>query len=347
MPISDAADKLRQQINDTAPVPTKNYIDFSEESFIPQGIEVPKPELVFALGDIPLFTKKSISVLKGMAKAGKTTVTAWITAQTIHQDINVLWIDTEQGLYYGSRTQFWVLQIAGVERSEYLRFYDLKIYSPTVRIEIVNYLIDQYKPDLVIIDGIRDLVFDINNPEEATTIAGDLMRWAEVHDCHILNIIHENKGNGNARGHLGTELINKSETVIKVYKSEDGQTVCEPEFTRGMPFEVFAFVRDSYGIPQLSTYKQKITTGESNSRKLGPTDMTPDQHNEVLKAAFNGAEILSYSELLNDLSAAFVGIGTSLGMVKLKTFISYYTQHKYLVKEEKTSNKTYYSLYKV
>lgn len=341
---SNSAKTIIQQINATIPPPQKTYIDFSEEAFIPQGLEVPKPELVFALGDIPLFTKKSISVLKGMAKAGKTTVTAWITAQTIKQEISVLWIDTEQGLYYGSRTQFWVLQIAGVERSEYLRFYDLKIYSPTTRIEIVNHLIDQVRPDLVIIDGIRDLVFDINNPEEATTIAGDLMRWAEVYDCHILNIIHENKGNGNARGHLGTELINKSETVIKVYKSEDGQTVCEPEFTRGMPFEVFAFVRDTYGIPQLSTYKQAVTTGESNNKKLNPIDIDYKTHREILEKAFNGSGTLSYSELQSDLSASYAYFGRGAGIVKIKSYISFYAQHNYIIKEQKSSNKTFYSL---
>lgn len=343
---SDAL-KLVNGINNSAPAPIKNYIDFSEESFIPQGIEVPKPELVFGMGDIPMFTKKSISVLKGMAKAGKTTVTAWITAQTINQRVNVLWIDTEQGLYYGSRTQYWVLQIAGIQRSEYLRFYDLKIYGPSVRIQIVNYLIEQYKPDLVIIDGIRDLVFDINNPEEATTIAGDLMRWAEVFDCHIMNIIHENKGNGNARGHLGTELINKSETVIKVFKSEDGHTVCEPEFTRGMPFDIFAFTRDSYGIPQLSTYRHKINTGESNSRKANPIELDPATHLMILERAFGSSEALAYSELISELMASIEYYADPIGVVKCKSYISFYTQQNYLIKEQKTSNKTYYSIKRV
>jgi len=173
------------------------------------------------------------------------------------------------------------------------------------------------------------------------------MRWADVYDCHILNIIHENKGNSNARGHLGTELINKSETVLKVTKTEDKLTYCEPEFTRGMPFEPFAFDRDTYGIPFLTTYKQQINAGESNSRKVTPVDMDKKTHLEILTVAFNGSESLSYGDLQNDLSAAFGNYGVDLGILKIKTFISWYTQNDYLVKGEKVSNKTFYSIKKI
>jgi len=335
---------LASQISNDAPEPTKTIAELAEESHIPQGVIIPEPELIFALNGIPLFTKKSLSVLKGPAKVGKTTVTAWITAQTINNQLNVLWIDTEQGLYYGSRTQYWVLSIAGTPKSPYLNFYDLKIYNPTVRIKIVEHLLLSYKPDIVILDGIRDLVFDINSPEEATNITGDLMRWADVYDCHVLSIIHQNKGSDHARGHLGSELVNKAETVIKVSKSEDNYTVCEPEFTRGKPFEVFAFDRDSYGIPILVTVKPRIDSGESNSRKTTPVDIAKETHNEILQITFKGIEQMSYSDLQNDLAAAFAGYGTTMGVVKIKTFISWYTQNGYLEKSEKKSNKTFYQL---
>src|SRR5690606_28683218 len=115
-------------------------------------------------------------------------------AQIIKEGVNVLWIDTEQGLYYGSRTQFWVLRISGLETSEHLQFYDLKIHAPSERVNMIEALIGLNIFNVVVIDGIRDLVLDINNPEQATLMATDLMRWAEKHDTHVINILHQNKG---------------------------------------------------------------------------------------------------------------------------------------------------------
>ncbi|WP_183560616.1 AAA family ATPase [Mucilaginibacter sp. SP1R1] len=324
--------ELVEQISKDAPV-EKTLQDIIIESLIPQGIEIPKPEIVFGINGIPIFTKKSISVLIGRAKSGKTTVTSWIVSQSITAKVpvKVLWIDTEQGLYYGSRTQHWILSMSGLSSSEYLQFYDLKIFGPTKRIEMVEEIIKMFTPDLVVIDGIRDLVFDINNPEEATNRTGDLMRWAEVYDCHILNILHQNKGNEHARGHLGTEMINKSESVIKVEVGEDKLIVCSPEYTRSAPFEPFAFDRDANGMPQIVTgFSGVIATsgGGSAGRKksVDPTEPSWNAaHIEIVNHAFKKKEFLKYSELSDNIHhyASIKGI-KGVGQRKVREFITHY-----------------------
>lgn len=313
-----------------------------EESIVPQGVEIPKPDPIFSLSGIPLLTKKSISLLKGQAKAGKTTVTAWITANIIKDGINVAWFDTEQGLYYASRTQFWVLQIAGMDRCENLVVYDLKIHKPTDRIQMVGHIIETSQPDFVIIDGIRDLIYDINSPEESTLISTELMRWADQFDCHILTIIHENKASQHARGHLGTELQNKAELVLKVSKNEEKQTVCEPEFSRGEPFEPFAFERDGYGIPVLVSYRQEIKVGESKAKGVKPTDISHDTHVEILENVFASSSGISYADLQIELQRVYMDYGVdSMGTNKVKLFISWYSSEGYMDKS-KDGSKTIY-----
>lgn len=306
----------------------KSLQDLIRESLIPQGVEIPKPDLVFGINDIPIFTKKSISTLIGRAKAGKTTVTAWIVSQSIKSNINVLWIDTEQGLYYGSRTQHWVLSMSGLSGSDSLQFYDLKVFNPKQRIEMVELIIKEFKPDLVVIDGIRDLVFDINNPDEATLTTGSLMRWADQYDCHILNLLHQNKGNDHARGHLGTEMINKSETVIKVERDEEKLIICTPEFTRSEPFEVFAFERDNHGMPQLvEGYAGKITTsvGNSKRRTIDPTDLNyAHVHPEVIEKVFSKSEYLKYNDLIENIKYYFQLNDVELGRNKAIEFATHY-----------------------
>ena len=71
----------------------------------------------------------------------------------------------------------------------------------------------------MIIDGIRDFVYDINSPSESTKIITLLMQWTDERQIHIHAILHQNKGDENTRGHIGTELNNKAETVLLVEKA--------------------------------------------------------------------------------------------------------------------------------
>ncbi len=329
---------LIDDINNSAP-PVKSIEELIRSSLIPQGVEIPEPDTVFEINGITIFTKKSIGTLIGRAKSGKTTVTAWIVAQSIKNHVNVLWIDTEQGLYYGSRTQFWILSMAGAPKSECLQVYDLKIFPPNERVEMIEMIIKEFRPDLVIVDGIRDLVFDINNPEEATKRTGDLMRWADVYDCHILNILHQNKGNEHARGHLGTEMINKSETVMRVEQDDTGLIVCNPEYTRSKAFDIFAFDRDIHGIPVLvEGYAGKISTDTSatNKRKgVDPTDIGFNKiHEEVVNSCFRDSEFLKYSDLLDKIKHYFALNGVSFGASKAREFLTHYEHIKLIWKPD-------------
>ena len=56
----------------------------------------------------------------------------------------------------------------------------------------------------VFIDGIADVVPDVNDAEETSSLITDLHKWAIEFDCPILNIIHVNPGSDSkTRGHLG------------------------------------------------------------------------------------------------------------------------------------------------
>ena len=318
--------KLIDDINKEAEA-QKTIEDLIRESLIPQGVHVPEPDIVFGINGVSIFTKKSISTLIGRAKSGKTTATAWVVSQSILSEINVLWIDTEQGLYYGSRTQHWILAMSGEKSSPYLKFYDLKIFNPNQRVEMIEWIIKDLKPDLVVVDGIRDLIFDINNPEQATLITGDLMRWAEQYNCHIMNILHQNKGNEHARGHLGTEMINKSETVMKVEQNEDKLIVCTPEYTRSKEFEAFAFDRDEAGMPTLvEGYSGKIETNSGDNRRIKKVDPWDPAYNdsipEIVDYCFKDAEFLTRSNLKENIINYFNKNGVEIGDPKARGFMA-------------------------
>lgn len=56
-------------------------------------------------------------------------------------------------------------------------------------------------PDLglVIIDGIRDFLYDINSPGESTDIISKFMQWTDDRQIHIHTVLHQNKNDKHAR----------------------------------------------------------------------------------------------------------------------------------------------------
>ena len=77
-----------------------------------------------------------------------------------------------------------------------------------------------YKPDLVILDGIRDLVGDINDGTVAQELIEKLMKSAQQNNCCIVCVLHQNKSGDSRdpRGWLGTELLNKAFDVFATEK---------------------------------------------------------------------------------------------------------------------------------
>ena len=109
-----------------------------------------------------------------------------------------------------------ILRLAGLPTTtdnENLDFICLREYTPAVRIGVIDYALRQNKGyGLVIIDGIRDLMLDINSTSESVEVINKMMEWSSKYDLHIHCVLHLNKGDNNVRGHIGTEMSNKAET---------------------------------------------------------------------------------------------------------------------------------------
>jgi hypothetical protein len=135
-----------------------------------------------------------------------------------------------------------------------LKTYGLRKESPSERLKLVEHAIENTpKLGVVVIDGIRDLITSINDEAESTNMASKLLEWTERYNIHIVVILHENPGSDKARGHIGTELTNKAETVITVQidKYDDDVSIVSAGFCRNKSFKPF------FSIFELVTYWHK------------------------------------------------------------------------------------------
>ncbi len=100
------------------------------------------------------------------------------------------------------------------------------------RFELIKTAIEMIQPDVVFIDGLRDLVASINDEEAGTTILDYFGSIAEERNLSIWLALHQNPSRNNEvedakmRGWIGTELGNKvSDTLVSIKtKTANGVT---------------------------------------------------------------------------------------------------------------------------
>tara|TARA_R110000772_G_scaffold97563_3_gene196888 strand:+ start:203 stop:1060 length:858 start_codon:yes stop_codon:yes gene_type:complete len=162
--------------------------------------------------------------------------------------------DTEQGAYHAQRVFKRVLDMTGLNKECYHTF-GLRALNYKERIDFIEYyLYDKMEGKnigLVVIDGMADLVSDVNNIEESNLATQKIMEWSARLNCHIVVVIHSNFGSDKPTGHLGSFLMKKTETEIQLELNtvnKDLVTVsCKR--SRGFSFDTFSFKVNSLGYP--------------------------------------------------------------------------------------------------
>ncbi|MFH0865775.1 MAG: hypothetical protein V1904_06245, partial [Bacteroidota bacterium] len=155
-----------------------------------------------------------------------------------------------------------IIQIAGESRHEFKAF-NLRPYSPHERCEFIEYIFKLYGEFIcyAVIDGIADLSIGINDEDEASRVSTMLLRLTKIYNCHISTVIHQNKQDNYATGHLGSAIMKKAEIIISVSKPKDrGDYLSEVvnEMGRGIDFKKFVFCINPEGLPQVEEDIQEI-----------------------------------------------------------------------------------------
>lgn len=335
---------------------TPDYEHIWQQSLIRVTDKFSLPPIVLRVDDAIIGTLGNFSVSTGKAKAKKTfNVSALIASALADGQVlecracfpeskrNILYLDTEQSPYHCQLVMQRILRLAGLpldREPERLKFSHLRaIADPNQRREIIRHAIyNTSDVGLVVIDGIRDLMLDINNSTEATRLVGDLMKWTGERNIHLHTVLHLNKGDDNARGHIGTELNNKAECVLQVTKDsiDPDRSIVAPAVIRSKPFDKFAFrlteQADGICLPEMdASYVE-----DTKSVKHFPyQELSEEQHREALQEAFDQGATLSYGDLIPRLRSAYRAVTAHVyGQTKLKELLRFLLNKRMVVKEE-------------
>jgi hypothetical protein len=149
----------------------------------------------------------------------------------------------------------------------------------------------------------------------------------------MILLLHQNKTDMNARGHIGTELLNKAETTISVTKdAKTGIFTIACEMSRDISFDDFGFTIGSDGKLEPVTLTDKVS---SKSTKL--ETVSDAKHIEVIGKMFSSETTYNYEDLVTEISHRF-GVGVSAS----KKYASLYVDKAWLTKEKAGKETNYH-----
>ena len=160
---------------------------------------------------IPLGTYGNFSFVQAPPKVGKSFFTSLLTSAYLNngnkftgkikghrKGRNVIHFDTEQGRFHAQKVFRRPIMMNGLETDDKYYTYALRNMSPADRIDFIDYVLsdvlDGKNIGLICIDGIADLVADVNNLEQCSMAVQKLMSWTDEYKCHIVTVIHSNYG---------------------------------------------------------------------------------------------------------------------------------------------------------
>lgn len=142
-----------------------------------------------------------------------------------------------------------------------------------VRWRMILKAIWQYRPTVVFIDGLLDVVADFNDNIECQLLIFKCMKLASHYDISLWCVLHQNPGGEKLVGHLGSFLERKVTDVIQTKKNKDDKTgdvtfEVKQKKARSRDFADWSFrvlPINSWGMPE------QIETGggSSNERATG------------------------------------------------------------------------------
>lgn len=216
-----------------------SYLEQIDRRRIRPDDDIPPHDFLFRWNDKPCFARGELVALTGKAKSGKTYLGSILLSLAVRdeflglcrhhpdQSLRVLWCDTEQS----EDTTCEILRdrvgalIGAVPDDEHYAIYNFRQINWQDRLSLIEKAIVMYQPDLVLFDGIRDVVGDINDYTEAQNVISRLLSLASYSKACIVCVLHQNKAleDKTLRGALGTELQNKSFETYECQKDPDSR----------------------------------------------------------------------------------------------------------------------------
>lgn len=314
----------------------------------------PEKPPVLKLNNTPILSYQNISCIIAQPGAGKSSTMESIVSAVINPQsdnlgfladvLSVLYIDCERtetdvwNSFYRTMKRAKVQHGTNLENVKIVSFRNIK-GAENRRNKIVE-LLQFYKSELLILDGVGSLVVDTNSLSEAENLTEWIRHTTSVYKTSIFTTLHPNKGSVTPRGHLGSEMLREAENVLLIEVKADK--------TRNLTSD-FAFGKTRNGAHANSSFAwndelMMFTSCEyvEQERKTRRAPVDRFEHQELLTLiSITHSKQLTATETIEKLTNY---LKSNISYVKtdnnsIKTFLRYLVDNNYLISTRKEGDK--------
>lgn len=249
-----------------------------------KGMTISKPEPIVTWEGSPLIYPNTINIIQGQSGVHKSRFAELIVRSILSKEadysnalslkgrdgISLCYLDTERNIEYQFSKTIGDIERAcgysGKDKVEHFHFASFIKINRRERLKALKeYLghirkIDVKRHLVVVIDVISDFVLNFNDPTESMELIDFLNTMIQENNCTIIALIHENPYNsaysgnsGKGRGHLGTELTNKSSLVLSLSFVKASYSEIKIAFKKARDF-----MRSSLKFARYDDFKQTL-----------------------------------------------------------------------------------------
>lgn len=250
-----------------------------------------EPPSLFRINGVEVLPRQSVGLVAGQRKNGKSNFAGVLMSACLAKTrslfdgavcclvdgpLKVLYVDTEQPKRDSRRTLRRMMATAGYDRVESWDEHGIKVLSIkdvdlSRRMDLVQGAVGCYEPDMVIIDGLADLLRSINDENDSRELWQRLDSIASEHNCVILGMLHQNHHSTKVGGWAGTQGVKKATDLFEVKKNREFGyfSVCHEGRGEGAPrlqFSIVCEAGDNVGRWEALTGPLESLTEEDKER---------------------------------------------------------------------------------
>lgn len=314
-----------------------------------------KAQVIISAGDVPLGTQGNLFGITGGEGTGKSNYVAAMVAGCIcspdagidtlgievtanNKQKAVLLYDTEQSEVQLFKNATKLLTRAKQrDKPEEFKAFCLTGMSRKERLNAIVQSMDKFYYQyggiqLVVIDGIADLVKSANDEVESVAVIDELYRLAGIYNTCILCVLHFVPNGLKLRGHLGSELQRKAATILSIEKDDEPavSVVKALKVRDGSPLDVPLMLFAWDKAAGMHTYKGEKPREEKEKRK-------EKELVNVARELFGKQTNLTYIDLCEQLQQIL-----DVKERTAKSYIRFMRERDIIIKDP--SNQSYYMI---
>ncbi len=263
-PLDDLRAKLEADADEAAQAGEQAAHGWKKYIFDFAARNVAKPDYLLTINGVGMFARRSLTCITGRAGQGKSQSLIPFTAAPLAQREllgviplrpikHILWIDTEQEAWSISEKANRLLRLMGMPDfsptpSQLTMLTTRQASSNQERLEVTKDAIEDINPDVVILDGITDMVQHMEDPDEAQQLVADWLKMIDERDITLFVVIHQNEGgeSNKLRAFIGSELMRKASNILQV-SVKAGCFEIEQTKSRSVPMPIYRIRIDTHG----------------------------------------------------------------------------------------------------